>query len=226
MTNRTFFLILVFLYLSSCETKQSSERKLPSTSQGKKTIDTLLNKDLTRAKEFYQHFIIQSSQHLDNEIIDTLNYQFDSLQIRLWLSGGLFYQRQLYIIKRQNASWTGIYYELKAENRYVTGDSTLDYLHGPIPFEVSKKKIVKPKMGWTKFVDTLISLNIKTLPDMNEVPSMKTTRTDSRSGSIEFSSKGDFRFYSYFDSHMLADRFWQARNFEEISYLFYNQLLR
>jgi hypothetical protein len=217
---------LLFLLFSSCDLKQHSVEKEKVISTLAKTTDTVLEADLKRATSFYNNFIIKNNQLVGQVKIDSLNHQYDSLQIRLWIIGGLYPSRQLYIIKTSNSIWTGLYYEMEPDSNYITGRGSNEFLKGPAPYEITKTKKIKPKCGWTKFVDSLISLNILTLPDMEEIPEMKPTGTDAGNGIIEISSKSNFRFYGYFDAIQLADKFWQADKMAKIESLFFKELQR
>jgi hypothetical protein len=115
---------------------------------------------------------------------------------------------------------------MEAEYKYATGDSSLDYLHGPMPMEIKKMKKITPNSGWAKFVDSLMALSIMTLPDMYEIPGMKIPWTDAQGVMVQVSTKDHFRFYHYTEPFHFAPKFWQADKMARIQSLFYAEFLR
>lgn len=212
------FLILILLI--SCD-----RRKAKTIPEVQIKPQKIVESDSIRAANFYERFNIQNESKNSQIFIDSLLFSFDSLQIRYWNIESLYRGRQLFIISNCNAVWTGFYYELQAEEKYISGEGTKEYLQGPEPQIIKLKKGVKPKCGWTKFVDSLIAFNIKGLPDMSEIPDMKVTWTDGGSNVIEVRSKEKFRFYKYYRPQRFVEKFEEARNLESIKSLFYRQLV-
>jgi hypothetical protein len=217
----TSFILFPFLFASSCNTNQSVDKKQNSLLPITKPSDTIIETDLSRATEYYKSFYISKNWPMGQEKIDSLVSSYDSLQIRLWELGGLYPNSKLYIITKKNSIWNGFYYEMEAENKYATGDSSVKYLKGPIPLEVKNVKRIFPKSGWVKFIDSLLTLNIITLPDMDEIAGMKIPWTDANGTIVEVATKDNFRFYSYSEPLHFADSFWQARKMANIQSLFY-----
>lgn len=226
MTKKFLISIFIFSILYSCDTKQNSAKPESKPDSSDKSIGATTANDLTRASNFYQHIYIKNKTLTRQVKIDSLNYHFDSLQIRLWNTGGLFQNHQLYLITNKNSIWSGTYFNLQPDTNYINGQGSNEFLKGPMPLEIKRMKSVKPKLGWAKFVDSLLSLNIMTLPDTDEVPKMKVTWTDASSTIIEVSTHNKYRFYSYYSPEQFVDSFWQAQKVVSIQSLFYTELLR
>lgn len=217
------FIFFLFLFASSCDTNQSVDKKQNSPLPIFKSSDTIIETDLSRATEYYKSFYISRNWPIGQEKIDSLVSSFDSLQIRLWELGGLYPSSKLYIITKKNSKWSGFCYQMEAENKYATGDSSVKYLKGPMQLEVKNAKRIFPKSGWVKFVDSLLNLNIMTLPDMAEIEGMKIPWTDANGTIVEVATNENFRFYSYSEPLHFADSFWQARKMAKIQSLFFTE---
>jgi hypothetical protein len=210
--------------LSSCSSDQNDKMK-KGKSGIPKIVESKIDNDSSRAQVFYSRFYIQNKNINVRQKIDSIVYSFDSIQIKFWYLQGLHPSRNLFIVQNKNSKWAGFYYELEPEYKYVNGDSTREYLLGPMPMNVRKIKRVMPKNGWKKFIDSLFKLNIMTLPDMSQIPKMEITWTDSQSLIVEICTKDHFRFFHYAEPHRFEEKFWQADNMSRIQNLFYSELL-
>jgi hypothetical protein len=223
MTKQTLIITTLLFLFYSCDTKQNTKQQENKNILTNNTTDSIPESDLRRAQKFYDHILIKNSKQAKQINLNSINYHFDSLQIRLWNIAGLFPNNELYLITKTNSIWSGTYYDLQADKNYITGSGSGELLKGPLPLEIHKSKSIKPKLGWAKFIDSLISLNIMTLPDMSEVPNMKVEWTHSSNIIIEVSTKDNYRFYRYSSPNQFAARFWQARKVLGIESLFYTE---
>lgn len=217
----TIFFFIILPILTSCAGKK--EKNIPTVAITKKEP---LESDTTRAVNFYDFFYVKNEPKDSPAKIDSLFYSFDSLQIRYWITGGLYRTRQLVIISNTHPGWTGTYYQLQAEKKYISGMGSNEYLHGPEPQLILQNRKVSPKCGWKLFIDSLVSLNIKGLPDRSQIPEMKVSWTDGYENVVEVRSKDLFRFYSYPEPHQFVKKFEQARKMDSIGNLIYRQLIR
>lgn len=223
MTKQIIFLPILLLVLYSCDPKKGDVQQENKTDSVNNRMDMVEETDLSRAKNFYNHIFIRNIKGTKLEFIDSLHDHFDSLQIRLWNIGGLSPGHELYLVTKIKSKWTGTYFDLQPDTNYISGKGTREFLTGPIPLDIQQSKAIQPKIGWIKFIDSLITLQVMTLPDMEEVPGMKVKWTDSPYMIIEFSTKDKYRFYEYSSPDLYMDSFWQAGKAVKIQSLFYTQ---
>lgn len=226
MRKRILIPILLFLSLLSCNSKQKSGNEQRKAEQVNQQIDTSISKDFVRAINFYKSISNNANGWAKEVKFNPVATHFDSLQICLWNIGGLYPSHDLYTITKVNSIWKGTHYHMEPDSNYISGRGSNEFLKGPLPLKILHAKSITPKLGWTKFIDSLIYLNILTLPDMNDLPQMKIQGTDSPSIIIEVSRGHTYRFYRYFGSGLLADSFWQARKAASIQSLFYTEFMK
>jgi hypothetical protein len=215
---------LLFIVYSSCS---NSEYKPNTSSLGSsKEIKTTRRNEFVLAQEFYSGIHVIQSHPLSNKKIDTLSEHFDSLRIRVWDIAGLYRTTRLYELTFRKDKWQGEYFLLQPEEKYINGDSTMEYLKGPMPLFILKHYQVTPNNGWKYLMDSLRKLEIYTIPGKDEIPGMVVTWTDAGSTRIEIASMSNFRFYEYSDPHRFASAFPQANKVSTILQLLHDELLK
>lgn len=134
--------------------------------------------------------------------MDTLENGYDSLQIRLWYESDS--SRKIVVIKK-NRQWVAecYTYHINTEN--------------PDSIYVDKLEMIRslPKMSWPKLMDSLINLNVLTLPDQENVPGLAIYYNNS-TVNVEVATRTKYRFYSYAAPVKLAKNFEEARSLIQI----------
>jgi hypothetical protein len=140
--------------------------------------------------------------------LDSLQIGFDSLQIRIWFEPGLYYKKQMIILKNSNNIWVGqlISWSLN----YGKEDSP--------SYNIVNKNIenVSPRSGWDKYIAKLVSLNILTLPDDSEIKGIESGGGDLRMTAIEIAAKNLYRFYTYTEPDGYTKKFKELEDMENI----------
>ena len=80
-----------------------------------------------------------------------------------------------------------------------------------------------PRSGWQYFVKKLLDLKIVTLPSMVNIVGYEDGK-DGKTFNVEIASKKQYRYYTYWEPHEYQNKFWQAKNMEEILNLFKTEL--
>ncbi|HEY0751932.1 MAG TPA: hypothetical protein VGD26_12295 [Chitinophagaceae bacterium] len=140
---------------------------------------------------------------------------FDSAQIRLWVDFALYKGRELYMIKHENGSWSADVYKMMVER--------VDNLDKEIITSRTVKSVT-PKLGWDLFVDSMLILDIETLPNMSDIPGLVDGWDDGVDYNIEIATKYRYRYYSYHLPEEFQDNYWQARNMVRIVNLIRREL--
>jgi hypothetical protein len=139
--------------------------------------------------------------------LDSLESGFNSLQIRIWHDYSLVTKRELIIIKKVKDQWTGKYYDMKVDWDAFKDTETITS---------SKSELIAPNSGWNNFTKKLFELNIKTLPNMADIPGLINDWDDGSTYNIEIATKNQYRFYSYHEPDKFEDKYWQAKKMVEI----------
>jgi hypothetical protein len=192
----------LFLYLLS---------NISCTKTGKKVINAIDNDEVLNSA-----YVIANKQRFNNEFkyqcasankrwnlnLDTLEFGFNTLQIRIWLGNTKARVNHLIVIKRKNKQWFGLLYKLKRDE---TGYS-------------STVENVKPKSGWNNLIDNLNKLKIFSIDN--------SSGYDGNGGGdipfhiVEISTPTKYHSYEYDILEGYTDKFWQAKNVQLISELF------
>ncbi len=203
-------LSISILFFASCKA-QTISSKSPSafsdttTKPFKKEIPTY---DNGRPDIFYNLAKAKQKQ-LD---LDTLENGFNNLEIRVWYDFSLVRDRKLVVIINKGTNWTATIYNL-----IVNWDGQTETI-------ISKNiKQVTPKSGWTNFSKRLMDLKILTLPNQLEIPGYGGGM-DGRMYNVEIATKNQYRFYGYWEPQEYKDKFWQAKNMDDILTLFKTEL--
>ena len=121
--------------------------------------------------------------------LDNLEQGYDSLELRIWLSYKGKDTFQVLTIKENNHQWFGYF----CQASYVLnpdGDSLSHYTQ--IVFQP------KPRADWGEIVDSLVKLQIMTLPDMLKVMSINDLPFEGgNSVLIEVADAHQYRIYAY-----------------------------
>jgi len=205
-------IILFFVILFSCNRQDnsiiSSHSKVVDATTFKKEIPTY---DDRRFDLFYT-LKKQKEKQLN---LDSLESGFDSLQIRIWYEYALLTNSELIVIKQTNGKWSAYHYEMTVD---------LDEFSNTETVKTTKVKSITPKSDWGKFINELLSLEIMTLPNMEEIPNLQDNWTDGVTYNIEIATKKQYRFYGYHLPDKFEDRFWQAKNMTGILSLISTEL--
>jgi hypothetical protein len=212
-----------FLFTFSC-TENRNERKKVS---GNADVNNIASEDSANAIPLFQRgYFIKPDKTNKAVALDNISKGYDSLQLRLWIVNGLFSHRRLYVIKNSSGKWESHYYELSLDSNYANGNGTKEFLAGPEPFDLKVSKTVIPKLGWSRFIDSIRSLKIFELNDMSELKDAEVKWTHPTAYIIEIASKKYYRNYTLYDPHRFIDKLWQADNMQRFEYLLYEQFMK
>jgi hypothetical protein len=131
----------------------------------------------------YKYVIKEDSKLLG---LDSLEYGYDSVQIRVWLGHSLAITQHIVILSSTNNKW-------KARLITLYRDEQVK------PAKISvKDREVNPKSGWADFVKSLTGFNIYYLPHCNyDKACDECGALDGISYYFETGSKYSYRFFYY-----------------------------
>jgi hypothetical protein len=205
-------IILFGAILFSCNGQDNSSIPKPSA----KVDSTAFKNEIPTYKDGGVDLFYKVKKQKEQQLkLDSLESGFDSLQIRIWYDYALLINRDLIVIKRTNGKWSADHYEMVVE---------WDDLKNIETIKTNKIKSVTPKSGWDKFINELLSLNIMTLPNMDDIPGLQDNWADGVTYNIEIATKKQYRFYGYHLPDKFEDKFWQAKNMTEILSLISTEL--
>jgi hypothetical protein len=116
--------------------------------------------------------------------LDSLEYGYDSLQIRVWLGHSFAFTHHLVTISCTNSKWQAQLISITTAN--------------VPPWKKSRQyKAVKPKSGWTDFVKSLNGFNIVNLPHGDYDSVCFRCGADGIGYSFEIATTSTYRFYEY-----------------------------
>jgi hypothetical protein len=127
--------VITTILLFSCRSQErKSIIKFESGKAVAKNIDSPL--ELSKARIFYELFTVQNPKKSNPVKIDTLITKFDSLQVRLWIIGGLDGYRRLYQINLASENTAGYCIQMQPDSNYSQGIGSLEFLRGPVPLYI------------------------------------------------------------------------------------------
>lgn len=139
---------------------------------------------------------------------ESLENGFDEVQIRIAFSNS-FGSEQVFRLIKKNDAWRGELDSLTFNyNENGGGLKSIDKVRNKI----------EPIFGWDKFVDSLMSLKIFSLPDMTLLPGYQIG-SDGLAVTIETATPHSYRIYTYVNVNTYKDMFWQANNVSRIVHL-------
>jgi hypothetical protein len=166
-------------------------------------------------------FYISTQDKVKQLGLDSLQNGSDSLQIRIWYDYSIVRTRKLFVIKRTNSIWTASLYTMSVTDKT---EKDLQELNSPEKIKLEKTENLQPKIGWDKFINKLLSLQIISLPDMYSISGMKVGMEDGMTYCIEVAMKHKYRFYSYSNPNEIKEKYWQAKNMSDIINLLNSEL--
>jgi hypothetical protein len=168
---------------------------------------TIFIRDIPDFKNGHSLRLEGLSHSRDSLQLDTLEYGYDSIQIRLWVTYAIKDTFQIVSIKRHKNQWSGVYCET-ALHYSMEHDSILYY--------TKWEKPLYPKTGWQPFVDSLIKLNILILPDCTKIKGYDFPFDGGNSVTFEISTVGQYRLYMYQLPGLNKNHFKEAANVDNI----------
>lgn len=218
--NRTVILLLVISALAACSGEEANK---PVKTTAQTGVVAQRHTVIQQDSLFPDAFTI--SKYGKPFLLDSLKHGYDSLQLRYWQEQGLYRHRRLYVIKNTAGKWSAMTYDLQLDSNYLNGNGSREFLTGAAPYYIRQSKQVTPSMGWQPFIDSLQALQVMTLPDSRTIAGMEVKWTHASGYYVEVATKNNYRFYSYYDPHRFADKFWQAENMLQIEALIQDQLV-
>ena len=145
--------------------------------------------------------------------IENLENGYRDQQIRIWLPDSIN-QEKVIILKDSGAIWRGMLitleyvYESSIQPHVKKRDSLLS-------IRKVASEIISPKSGWKTFIDSLMVLEILTLPDIGKLPGY-TFMTDGVWLTVEIGNNKSYRTYSYELSPENVQRFIEVKKIIKI----------
>ncbi len=188
-----FILCCFFLNFCSAQTK----------------IDSLkFRKEIPTQKNGEPDLAYRLAQQKARELkLDKLEKGFDSLQIRIWYNYASMRFRKLLIITKAKADWSAAIYSMTVDSNPSKQTETI---------VASNLSTEIPVVGWNVFIEKISALQIKTLPNMKDIPGLTDTLTDGITYSVEIATNKLYRFYSYHAPDQFQDKFPEAKNMVDI----------
>lgn len=174
-----------FLFLLSCNFAQEKKKNEKYHSRD---MHIRVQKDIPRmpnGKLDILYLLKEQSEKVAG--FESLENGFDSLKIRFWFGYSFSEKEQVIEMELINKEWHGSLYDLT--NHYT---KDLDSI---ISVTKTTNKVM-PKSGWPIFVDSLVKLDILTLPSFHKIPGYSIP-TDGSDVSIEIATKNSYRIYYY-----------------------------
>ena len=197
-------LITGIVFLTCCGNTSNRESKIVKR-------DTVV-KDITEYRKTPQYTKLKKDIETKAGI-GSISEGFDSLQLRIWFTSP-WAPDTLVILKNSGSHWSGQLYTLQYV--YDSSGQTLSAIQ-------TTSKVATPKSGWKKLMDSLYTLNILTLPDMETIPGYNIG-FDGYYVGVEVATASKYRMYTYFEPGSFQDSVWQARNIVRISGLLHREL--
>jgi len=207
MNIKTIILIILVLPLISCNNRDTKN----DHSQKKDTIIVTKDIPVNRKGEAVLYNQLCSSRDYLGKL-DTLELGYDSLQIRLWYAYHLKNPEEHIVVIKKDSTWSAELHDIA----WFRNDDTA---------YIVKREIKQgmPRIGWPSFIDSLVKLNILTLPDQTKVPDMHLVY-NAPVIIVEVATKTTYRQYAYTVPLDFVNKFSQARDLEKIMDLIEDQL--
>jgi hypothetical protein len=123
----------------------------------------------------------------DSLKLDTLQKGYNGLQIRIWYGYSFTHRQQVIVIKNQEGTWSGSYYQFNPI--YYRGSDSLLYFK-------KQMNLIEPDIPWNDFMDKLFGQQILTLPDESKIGKYDIAN-DCSGVEIEVATINEYRLYSY-----------------------------
>jgi hypothetical protein len=150
----------------------------------------------------------------DSLKLDTLENGYDSIQIRLWVTYTRKDTFQIFSIKNFHNKWSSEYCE-----------AVLHYSqdHDSLLYYSKTEKHLYPKSDWQPVIDSLLKLNILTLPDCTKIKAYDFPFDGGNSVTIEISTIKQYRLYMYQLRSYYRNKYKEAENVDDILKLLSNE---
>jgi len=195
---------LLFLYLLSNISCTNAHKEIITAIDNDQILDS--SYAITNKPTFNDEFKYQCARTNKrwNLNLDTLEFGFRTLQIRIWLGNTMARVNHVVVIKRLNNEWFGLLYKLKRnETEY---ESAIEN--------------IKPKAGWNNLIDSLEKLKLFSIDNR-----LDSKDYDGNGGGdipfhiVEISTPTKYHSYEYDILDGYTERFWQVKNVQLISEL-------
>ncbi len=188
--------MLLLILFESCRESPIVDRELMKFNKR----ETSFQQEVRRSPKGKFNPFYMSAKEKEKELgLDSLENGFESLQIRVWYDNVYSNKQKLITITYESQKWEAKLYTAKPK-------SSQEYVLSNDP------KSLTPKMGWDKFSNRLLNLNILTLPDGVELENCGAGGGDGSGYNIEIATQKHYRFYTYLEPQDYADECSYAKN--------------
>jgi len=208
MLNTLIIQALLFIYLVSNISCTKEDKKIITAIDNDRVLESaylITNKPTPNDESKYQ---CERANKIWDLNLDTLEFGYTTLQIRIWLGHTMARVNHVVVLKRVNKHWLGLLYELKRDEA---------------GFE-STVKSIKPKVGWNNLIDSLDKLKLFSIDN-----SLDSKEYDGNGGgdvpfhTVEISTPTKYHSYEYNILEGYTEKFWQVKNVQLISELLENE---
>jgi hypothetical protein len=137
--------------------------------------------------------------------VEAIDNSSDSEQIRIWYLHSFLHFVYVVSIKKTSEQWSAT---LTTSIRDIEIDSF-------VVREVNTRVLI-PKSGWKIFMDDLTALDIRELPDMEDIPEFTDGLLDGSQYLIEIARKNYYRSYGYHGPDHFEKEFTEAKKMTDI----------
>lgn len=201
--------LLIFISCKGNEKRETFKRIVVDSS-------TTFIKDIppsytqVRNKKYKTLYLLLIGEDVKQLNLVNLENGFDSLCLRIWLGHSMSSKQHVVSVQGKAGKWTGQLITI-LRTHYGENDKK--------PGDTKQIKDVIPKSGWEKFIKTILSYQITTLPDESNLKDYNGCGGDGLPFYFEISTKQKYRFYTYCNIEDNIGNFVEARNVDNIARL-------
>jgi hypothetical protein len=155
--------------------------------------------------------VFKTTKRYENQMdLESLQNAGDSIGIRIWQLPSLYPYKRMIQLRHIDSNWEGIAYLFSIGNIGLNMNNEPQYDVGEFSFSA-----IYPKSGWSRFMDSLHLLGIRTLPAMDSIPDIEDNVLDGIHYCVEVTTKNSHRFYDYHSPSLFSEHE-DARNMTSI----------
>jgi hypothetical protein len=202
--NANIFLLIILAYLAISCNSQKNNSKIGNPP--KRKIETKDNS----LKEYRESFIKIIRTELQTQLsVAPIENGFMGLQIRIYKFSPSGNNQQMIVLQDSNSHWSA---------KLVDFSIHLSEMHDSVGVAIEKVTKREPHSSWQKLMDSLIGLDIFTLPDSDSLQNYSVP-ADGEGIEIEYARGNDYRSYSYSSPDLYYDSIPEAKKMVQITNL-------
>ena len=217
MKNSFFFFLFYLCFSSAC------------THQGKYIKDKI-NLDIPDSSDLAYKFHNARVNELN---LPNLELGIDSFELRLWKYYEPYNINEIIVIRKDSKKkwWEGYYYrywdidiiselEVQRGNKFFEDEISKNSPEVYTLIDSLNIKKENPKSGWDIFLNEIKKEKIYELPNQKKIPNYKHSTFDGLIWEIEIGTSDSYKYYSYENPQVYAEKFWQCKQMIKIAEIF------